>query len=151
QRLKKVTLCNVIYEPTQQINFMFSHLKLLADSLLAAGFDFNDEDAFIGLLGPTGTIEGHCAVIKDHAFKEENELRLVVPNFRVSSDRSQIRYRARNNLIVPYIEIAIEYDAISEIVIGPGPDRDIRKKNIEHYLKLIEIDVPMRFSSCQFR
>src|SRR5262249_23286529 len=40
QRLKKVTLCNVIYEPTQQINFMFSHLKLLADSLLAAGFDF---------------------------------------------------------------------------------------------------------------
>jgi hypothetical protein len=153
-KAKKAQLYKVVYQPDRQAEFLFSEIKLLADSFLAVGFDLADNEVFMHLVGHTGMIEEHCALIKDVAFREESELRLVVPNFNVKSGGYKIMFRARNNLIVPYIEIDLSTSwntSVTEIVIGPGPDRDVRQKNIEHFLRQIDLGVPVRFSSCQFR
>ena len=105
------------------------------------------------LVGYTGALERSAAIMKDAAFREESETRIFVPDYNV--DVSKIKFRPRNNLVIPYIELGFEPIlplAISNIIIGPGPDPETRKKNIEHFLALNKLDdVEVRTSKCQLR
>jgi Protein of unknown function (DUF2971) len=140
---------NVIYDREMQVKLVDGFLYALANSYDEVGLeiDFND------LVGYTGALERYCALLKDPGFKEEGEIRLVVPDFNISGDY-EVKFRARNDLIVPYIEVDLSksWDTIfSEIIVGPGPDREIRKRNIEHFLTLLQVAVPVKLSTCQFR
>ena len=147
------SLHSVVYQEQAQAEFIFTELKLLADCYIATGFDLDDPEVLYDLMGHSGTIEKYCSLVKDPAFREENESRLIIPDYH--SDNYEIKFRARNNnLIVPYVEIDVSQNwetAVAEVIIGPGPDRDIRERNIEHFLKLIGSNVPHRMSGCQFR
>jgi hypothetical protein len=152
RNLPGVEVNNVVYDPPQQAELMLSQMRLLADSCQAVGLDLHDPKIAETLAGYSWSTENYCALIKDPAFREESESRVVVPDFARSD--YELRYRMRNNLIVPYIEIDVSPiwdNVVADIIIGPGPDRETRIKNVEHFLRLIKLDARVKFSRCQFR
>ena len=85
---------------------------------------------------------------KDPAYKYEDEVRLLF-----QSDVSKtIKYRAQNNLIIPYIENLFPKEALKEIWIGPTTDMQRTIKSLKTYLdhkgftdvNIIPSEVPYR-------
>lgn len=85
---------------------------------------------------------------KDPAYKYEDEARLLIH----SDQNSEIKYRAQNNLIIPYIEIFFPKEALKTVLVGPTNDMKRTMKSIDRYLKskgfndvqIIESKVPYR-------
>jgi Protein of unknown function (DUF2971) len=69
-------------------------------------------------------------LLKHSAFDEEQEWRFVVPVFTdIPTTQSQIKYRSRNNTLVPYIEYPLygkigdaEVLPLTDVIIGPGSE-----------------------------
>ena len=91
-----------------------------------------------------------CVSIKNPAFKIEQEVRGV----KYHSDLDNVKTRVKNGVIIPYIEVKIPKEALTEIVIGPTNNSDLSKRSIIHHLyrcgyekdqvKVIESQVPYR-------
>lgn len=91
-----------------------------------------------------------CVSIKNPAFKIEQEVRGV----KYQNDYSKVMTRVKNGIIIPYIEVKIPKEALTEIVIGPTNNSDLSKRSIIHHLyrcgyekeqvKVIESQVPYR-------
>lgn len=64
---------------------------------------------------------------KSYGFVYEKEIRLI------SMDKSPIYFRTRKNLIVPYRKIYVDYQYLSEIMIGPSADAN----RMEYAIKLL--------------
>ncbi|MEG0899751.1 MAG: DUF2971 domain-containing protein [Oscillospiraceae bacterium] len=85
---------------------------------------------------------------KDPAYKYEDEVRLLIH----SDENSEIKYRAQNNLIIPYIDNYFPKEALTTVVVGPTNDMKRTVKSIDRYLKskgfnnlqIIESKVPYR-------
>jgi len=60
------------------------------------------------------------ALVKDDAFKQEREWRLVVSPQPV--DPPQVKTRVKSSALTPYIEIPFDKSCVVEVVIGPGGD-----------------------------
>lgn len=100
-----------------------------------------------------------AAIFKDSGFHEENEVRYIQSTD--NSDRS-IKYRTKNNLLVPYIERDISLCAIKAIHVGPVPDRQFVINSLEQYVYHIiqtyeddygysELEIDIKESSIPFR
>jgi len=76
-----------------------------------------------------------CAIFfKDATFKSEEEYRIAIIGRKEVGE--QVRFRARNGVIIPYIEVEFkEKLPISHITIGPKNNIDIAKSGIEHYVR----------------
>lgn len=84
--------------------------------------------------------------IKNPAFQEEREWRLLLVDY--PSSIPNLIFRESNGLLSPYIEIAIEPNAISSITLGPlhpTPSRDI-----ERLLSTFGIDKPVNKSVASY-
>jgi hypothetical protein len=155
RRINSARLNKVVYEPRDQADFIFEQIKALADSFLTVGIDLDNADNFRALIGYTGAIERYCVLMKDAAFREENELRLNVADYYVETNGLPVKFRVRNNLVVPYLELDLADNwpaLIREIIIGPGPDPELRYKNIMHFLNMLGLNkVSVNLSKCQYR
>jgi hypothetical protein len=151
--LDRVRLENVIYDRRAQVDFHWQHVKLLADAFITTDADLDDEAVLGELVGYTGALERASAIMKDSAFQEENETRIFVSDWSVKP--ADIRFRSRNNLIVPYIEVPLAKvwsGAIEEVIVGPGPDPDVRVSNIKHFLEIKGLgNIAVKASKCQLR
>ncbi|WP_298829642.1 DUF2971 domain-containing protein [uncultured Planococcus sp.] len=76
-----------------------------------------------------------CAIFfKDATFKSEEEYRIAIIDRKEVGE--QVKFRARNGVIIPYIEVEFkEKLPISHITIGPKNNIDIAKSGIEHYVR----------------
>ncbi len=152
-------LNNVLYDREKQEALVKKHLTHFVSTFVKFGLDLTSVEVEYEVNGRIGQTEQYCALLKDPAFSEENEIRLSVQDYEVFDDEGesgeyQVRYRSRNNLVIPFIEIGLPRNlnnAFIEIVLGPGPDPRTRKRNVEHFLKLQNLNVPVRLSSCQLR
>jgi hypothetical protein len=158
KELKKLNLPylnSIVYDRGSQSKFLFDTVKAIADAFLTVGLGPTDEGVNYQISGHAGILERFCGLVKDGAFREEAELRLAVPDFRVGANKIEVKFRARNNLAVPYIEIDLSPiwdNVIQEVIVGPGPDPMLRKKSIEHLLSLSGLQsVDVRLSNCQYR
>lgn len=71
---------------------------------------------------------------KDPTFASEEEYRIALVYKRDAG--SQVRFRAQNGVIIPYIAVNFaEKLPISHVTIGPKNNIDIAKRGIEQYLK----------------
>lgn len=77
-----------------------------------------------------------CAVFfKDPTFASEEEYRIAMIN-KMGSPEAEVRFRAQNGVIIPYIAVNFEERLpISHITIGPKNNIDIAKRGVEQYLK----------------
>ncbi|MDX1150231.1 DUF2971 domain-containing protein [Sinorhizobium medicae] len=89
---------------------------------------------------------------KHHSFEDEREWRLIVND---PPARSKIEYRAKDNVLVPFLKLGDKKHPlpITRVIVGPGKDMDITAKSIELFLqyqfKYEDVDVVK--SSVPFR
>ncbi|BBE47429.1 MULTISPECIES: DUF2971 domain-containing protein [Rhodococcus] len=103
------------------------------------------------------TFRSVCATwltrVKHQAFKEEAERRFIVSD----SAKSGCEFRAGQIGLIPYkkLHFPITYEGkptVSEIVIGPGSHRELRKKSVQRLLRQIgSPDTEVRLSDAPFR
>ena len=83
------------------------------------------------------------AGIKHPAFKEEHEWRLVVV-----TDQQRPRFRPGPLGVTPYISLGYPTEAIAEVVVGPGPEQELREQGAR---LLAGEGVSVRSSDAPFR
>lgn len=111
-----------------------------------------------------GLLVNHVPLFKNCSFKEEKEWRIVyfeheiilynrIINQQFNLSSNIIKFRTRNDLILPYIEIKADGNLpIEEIVIGPSPKQEDIENNLKFYLKkkklndikIIRSEIPYR-------
>jgi hypothetical protein len=76
--------------------------------------------------------------LKHPKFAEEREWRIIA-SLKTNYVRSQIKFRAGNTIVVPYIEIPLpkqaEHLIIDEIFIGPTSERELSMASVDLLLK----------------
>lgn len=119
-----------------------------------------------GCLGPLSTdvlikLVFDAAYFKHHGFAEENEHRIIKQS-EYTNNHNTTKYRTKDNLLIPYIEMDISLDCIKSIQVGPMKNQRLAYKsmqdfvskienqwqnnsaNIEYYLPVIESGIPYR-------
>ncbi len=76
-------------------------------------------------------------MIKDGAFREEREWRLVLPSFSMWDPK--VKFRDGGRLLVPYWTVPLLLDGasslpIKEVVIGPTPHPDLEARAVSAML-----------------
>lgn len=74
-----------------------------------------------------------AARFKHSGFEEEQEVRMIL-----QLDDSEIKYRPRNGMLVPYIEVDIQEGAITGVPIGPIRDQALSTLSMEMFTKSVE-------------
>jgi hypothetical protein len=92
-------------------------------------------------------------VLKDVAFREEGEWRLIAPAVETTDPR--VRFRPGKSYIVPFLEAPIARTGtwhIPEIVIGPSPIQDVTKSSVETLLSRFGVTCgSVKFSAIPYR
>lgn len=118
-------------------------------SFLGAKLSKEEEEANRNALADNSIITT-CLGAKNEAYRYESETRGVV----YCNDSKHIRFRTRNNYIIPYIEISLPKNALKEIVIGPTDNTSLKELSIYQFLhikgynldniKIIKSNIPYR-------
>lgn len=154
--------CHYYYEEdnTELINKLTSDIKELYDEydkqypLNLDQYPVNKEDLrlFYKRIHIIYTlICGHIGIsIKAGAYKIEEEVRITLH----SQDSTNIRFRDRKGIIIPYFEYPIPFDCVENIIVGPTADFNRIRRAILIYLnskgiewdtdKIIKSKVPYR-------
>lgn len=76
--------------------------------------------------------------IKHHAFYAEQEHRAVISLDK--TDSTPIRYRKRDGINIPYIEMVLPNSCIAGVFIGPGNDQDKLVLDMNEFLEKNKFD-----------
>jgi hypothetical protein len=77
----------------------------------------------------TGVLIPGLASVKQEAFAEEKEWRLIV-----GGSSREGSFRAGPLGIVPYVHMEFPGDAIAKVIVGPGDHSDLRRSGVERLL-----------------
>jgi len=83
------------------------------------------------------TTWANVAKFKNSGFSEENEARAVI--FKKQNDPA-IRFRARDNLLIPYIEIEVPYDKLKAVWVGPCQNPDLASESLGRFIEHLARD-----------
>lgn len=103
------------------------------------------EDRERDLLHTLANIYGLCPLFKHKDFEDEKECRLIFrPLYGYSKTpkdvRTLVKYRNRDGILLPYMEIKMQTDAdcaepvIKNIIIGPGENQELLYKSMRHFV-----------------
>lgn len=73
---------------------------------------------------------GTCS-IKNSAFKDEKETRLIFSTRQVDQTSEATMFRSAGGMVIPYIPVNIPTAAIKEIIIGPTVDQVLAERGVE--------------------
>lgn len=90
--------------------------------------------------------------IKNKNFIHEKETRLLY----IYDESAEIKYRVKNKLIIPYVEIPIKRTdtkkiPIKSIIVGPGEEQNIIRNSIKKYLESRGYNVEIKLSTIPYR
>lgn len=145
---------SVIYNPDIQSAILYDCIKAGLEYVL----DYPEHEYFI-VREINNTVKYFISLFKDSSFKEESEWRFVVTNYMESCGKKhQVKFRTRNNFILPYIEMKLKYLQAEElplpvrkIIVGP-PANDTTIKSIEYMLQNKDLnDISVLPSNIPFR
>ena len=73
---------------------------------------------------------------KNEGFKEEKEKRLwvLLPIKDDAPIQTEIHFREKKGVLVPYIKVPFEEKWIKSVTIGPSRDQDLAEKSLRYYL-----------------
>jgi len=75
-----------------------------------------------------------AATFKDSGFSEESEVRY----FEIlENTHNSVKYRIKDNVLIPYIEKEFFLPAIKAIHVGPIPNRELVVNSLEQYIRFI--------------
>jgi len=105
-------LRRVLYDTGKQEQLISEFLQGVSD--IVKGRNSSGEDARWAWLIASSAAEELVVVLKDPAFEQEREWRLVK-----MVDRRECKYRISGSRVVPYVEIPIELRGIAAVIRGP--------------------------------
>lgn len=73
-----------------------------------------------------------ATTFKHPCFSEENEVRIVK---RSETEAETIKFRVKNNLIIPYFELELSPDVFTSIRIGPLDNQKLVEQTLDTYIK----------------
>jgi hypothetical protein len=83
----------------------------------------------------------HLAVVKHPSFASESEWRLVTGSWIW---KGIAPFRVGRLALIPYLPVRFEKAAIAEIVVGPSPERGLRKAGVRQLLESFKFKVDSR-------
>lgn len=120
--------------------------KILKDLIneMYQEFSNQNDDEERRLLQALADIYSLCPLFKHEDFKDEKECRLLFRPLYSDKEkdvRSLVKYRKRNNILLPYMEIRMHRDhesktrepMIKNIIIGPGENQELIYKSMRHF------------------
>ncbi|RFU62207.1 DUF2971 domain-containing protein [Bacillus sp. V59.32b] len=104
------------------------------------------------------TLKSYICLFKDKSFEEESEWRNVTVNYKDSKEPYEVKYRVRDNLILPYIPLPLLYHQsekrklpIEEIIVGP-PSSENTLSSIKYWVKKEKLEnVKVKPSNIPYR
>lgn len=85
-----------------------------------------------------------AAIFKDEAFFEEEEIRIII------SDVEKIKYRTKNDKLIPYIELPLQYNCIKSIHVGPMNDQNLAYASMSDFVRQIEKNLQNEYGDIEF-
>lgn len=74
--------------------------------------------------------------VKNPAFHEENEWRVILDAQKRSQAQRRILFRTGVTLgVIPYVELPIEMRCLRSVIVGPGPYPEIRRAGVSELLR----------------
>ncbi len=95
------------------------------------------------------TILISCLTAKNEAFSYEKETRGII----CCHDNELVKFRSRNNYIVPYIEVPIQKRALKKVIIGPTSNSELTMQSLIHLLAVngYDLDTVVQKSQIPYR
>ncbi|VEF26413.1 Uncharacterised protein [Shewanella baltica] len=78
-----------------------------------------------------------AVTFKHSGFSEEKESRIVLPS-NDSEYPSNVKYRPRGDVLIPYIEVPITFDCIRSITVGPVQNQAMSYASMSEFVHDIE-------------
>ncbi|MEJ1378146.1 MAG: DUF2971 domain-containing protein [Candidatus Sedimenticola sp. (ex Thyasira tokunagai)] len=108
-------------------------------------------EKYEGRLGPHGLdsmiyLMYDAASFKHDGFNEERESRIIMP----ADDVSDTKYRPKNGMLIPYIEIELPLDCIKSIQIGPMANQELAYISMRDFVSQIERDWQIEISNIEY-
>lgn len=109
-------------------------------------------------------VKGDCAVLKCHYRRDLSKLPMLITNIRATDKQAAFvatlpfmlkddcytyeeeyrlvgffsacptYYRVRNGVVIPYKEVSLPKDFLTEVIVGPTANQEMVKKSVERYL-----------------
>lgn len=87
-------------------------------------------------------------LFKDKAFSHEQEVRLVLHIVK-NDNKYDIQFRTKNGILIPFIELHMEREYLTEITIGPLIEEKLARKNLEFFLQQIDYKIKTKASDTE--
>lgn len=136
------TLSECVYDDFEKLS-QASSAALLSleaisnDMLRNDGFTFDDGcDAFSKLVELAATL-------KHESFSEEQEVRVIVGhdiNPEID-DGLEVEFRARGNILVPYVELDVPLQSIRAVHVGPMRDQELAYLSLKSFVDKLNLDL----------
>ncbi|WP_286241146.1 DUF2971 domain-containing protein [Neptuniibacter halophilus] len=125
------TLSTCIYEPLAQkqaaVTAITEAIETVSNDFeISRGYTQEQTDSFLC------SLLARAALFKHDGFQEEKEARIIIDSF---SEAKKIHYRARGNMLIPYIELDISLESIKRIHIGPIANQDLAARSISEFVQ----------------
>ena len=87
------------------------------------------------------------AKVKDDAFQEEREWRVIIVG-----PGAELSFRPGPLGVIPYTKVPLDLTAIEEVLLGPGPEIELREQGVARLLAAVGlVDVEVTRSRAPFR
>lgn len=146
-----IYLTEVIYDREEQNRIIRHfleelHKAYIDDNLAQHGVD--DRDLIMAYLFDLVILNIGCR-FKDSAYREEQEIRAI---FHIpEGNEEKIQYRTSNGIIIPYVPIGLNTNAVREICISPSlknkaaiPGIRSIKNALNYNFKIVQSEIPFR-------
>jgi Protein of unknown function (DUF2971) len=154
---------DVLYDQFER-SFNPGDYEGLAGAMIAQMFEPQDISRITGKKDIDATMIKFLSVapfLKNAGFREEREYRLTTSGIRSSHiphdekrEQKKIKYRNRNGLVVPYVELFSAPDSrlpIKSVIVGPHPQQELQEEAVKMMLEKGYLEVQVRRSQIPFR
>lgn len=86
----------------------------------------------------------YALTFKHNSFFEESESRWIYLNV---DNVDEIRFRVRNNILIPYVAIKFPVEAIKNVTVGPMEHQDLAANSLDLYANRLIWDKPDSFKT----
>ncbi|NHC51502.1 MULTISPECIES: DUF2971 domain-containing protein [unclassified Pseudomonas] len=127
-----LTRCRYGLDKAREVTF-----APIVDALRSVGRDIRDFAGRVELRGTEGYMDliKMVAIFKHPGFKEEKEWRLLLDDR--APEARDTKYRARGDMLVPYIEVEMPLECITSIQVGPMKYQEMAFQSMSEFVAQI--------------
>lgn len=134
--LETSSLCDCVYIDAIKKEKAGAHVR---DAIATISNDMAKNDGCPGEDSINALIDLSCeaATFKHYGFVEEKESRIILQSNN-NDHSTNVQYRPKSDILIPYIEVPITLDCIKSITIGPIQSQNIAFVSMSEFVNSIQ-------------